>query len=426
MKLHWQILIAIVLAFALGLLLDKNSQLLGLPIYPLLGFLGSLFLQALKMLVVPLVVSSVICGVIGLGGHGALGRMGLRTGGLFLTSTLGAVLVGLLMVNLFTPGLIQGQPAGPSLNLSSQEQVAQQMQKISDKDGSDVLEVFLRMVPSNIVAAAADEGQMLGVIFFALLFGVFMLQIPQDQQATLASFWRGINETMLKMTLFVMRFAPIGVFGLVCQTAINTGLESLQVMFWFFLTVALGLLIHVAVVLALYLRLLGRVNPWWHYRAMVPALLTAFATASSNATLPVNLKCLEENAKVSRKTCSFVLPIGATVNMDGTALYECVAVVFIAQAYGLDLSFSQQLLVVVLALLTSVGVAGIPAASLVAISVILGSLGLPLEAIGLLMVTDRLLDMMRTAVNILSDSCCAVVVAKWEGEDQVLAQPPKV
>jgi Na+/H+-dicarboxylate symporter len=213
-----------------------------------------------------------------------------------------------------------------------------------------------------------------------------------------------------------MRFAPIGVFGLVAKTVAATGFDAFRPLLLFFVTVTLALLLHSLVVLPLMMRLLGRVHPYAHIRLMSPALLTAFSTASSSATLPLNIRCLEQGVGVSNRVTGFVLPLGATINMDGTALYECVAAVFIAQAYGLDLTFTQQFLVVWVALLTSIGVAGIPAASLVAIGVILGVIGLPLEGIGLLLVTDRVLDMMRTTVNVFSDSVGAVIVARTEGE----------
>lgn len=415
MKLHWQILISIGLAFITGLLLPKDSQLLGVQLYNLLGFFGSVFLQGLKMLVIPLVISSVICGVAGIGSQ-KLGRMGWLTAATFIGFTSSAVLVGLLMVNLFTPGIHNGKPASDLLNLLDAEQVATQVAKVAERDGGDIAGVFLRMLPANIVAAASDDGQMLGVIIFSLLFGYFLLQTAEPGHSAQLNFWRGLNDTMMRMTLFVMKFAPLGVYGLITQTVMNTGLKSLSVMGVFFITVAAGLILHCFGTLAVYLKVFGRVNPVKHYQTMFPAMLTTFSTASSNASLPVNIKCLEENAKVSHKTTSFVLPLGASLNMDGTALYECVAVIFIAQAYGVDLTTGQQAIVVLMALLTSFGIAGIPAASLVAISVILGSLGLPIEAIALLMVTDRILDMLRTAVNVFSDSCCAVVVARVEGE----------
>ncbi|MGB1906021.1 MAG: dicarboxylate/amino acid:cation symporter, partial [Spongiibacter sp.] len=206
------------------------------------------------------------------------------------------------------------------------------------------------------------------------------------------------------------------------KTVATTGFDAFTPMLKFFIATSLALLIHAFVAMPLILRFIGRVQPRRHYQAMAPALLTAFSTASSSATLPLTMKCVQENSGVSKSTSGFVLPLGATVNMDGTALYECVAAMFIAQVYGLDLSIGQQFTVVMVALLTSIGVAGIPAASLVAISVILGTIGLPLEGIGLLLVTDRILDMMRTAVNVFSDSCAAVVIARREGEDTAIAR----
>ena len=216
-----------------------------------------------------------------------------------------------------------------------------------------------------------------------------------------------------------MKFAPIGVFGLVAKTVAATGFEAFQPLLVFFLTVVSALAVHVFVSLSALLWAAG-VNPIKHYRAMLPALLTAFSTASSSGTLPVTIECVEKNARVSNRTSSFVLPLGATINMDGTALYECVAAMFIAQAYGLQLDLATQFIIVFVALLTSIGVAGIPAASLVAITVILGVIGLPLEAIGMLLVTDRILDMLRTSVNVFSDSCGAVIIARTEGEKEVL------
>ncbi len=418
MKLHWQILIAIILAVGVGSFLDQNFGILGVSFYAIFELFGSLFLNGLKMIVVPLIVSSIICGVASAGVGENIGKMGGKTLAFYMLSSLLAILMGLMLVNITQPGLIDGLPAGEQLNLSvSSEALSETLSKVSGRDASDLTDVLLRMLPTNIVAAAADDGQMLGLIVFSLLFGFFMIRISNQQHAdTLTSFWKGLFETMMGITMFVMKFAPIGVFCLVAKTVIATGFGAFVPLATFFFTVVVALLLHMFVTMAVLLRYLGGVNPILHYRAMMPAMLTAFSTASSSATLPLTLDCVEKNAGVSNKTTSFVLPLGATINMDGTALYECVAALFIAQAYGLDLSFSQQFLVVVVALLTSVGVAGIPAASLVAISVILTAMGLPLEGVGLLLVTDRVLDMMRTAVNVFSDSCCAVVIARSQGE----------
>ncbi len=230
----------------------------------------------------------------------------------------------------------------------------------------------------------------------------------------------------MKITAFVMMFAPIGVFGLVAKVVAQTGFDAAQPLLVFAAAVAFALLFHLFVTISVLLKVVGRVSPVKMLQALAPALLTAFSTASSMATLPLTMRCVRENVGVSQRTSSFVLPLGATVNMNGTALYECMAAMFIAQAYGLDLTFGVQFTIVVTALVTSIGVAGVPAASMVAIGIILTAIGLPLEALGVLFVFDRLLDMMRTAVNIYGDAVCAVVVARLEGETGLFAVPAKM
>lgn len=415
LKLHWQILIAIILAMLIGAMIDKDTAIGSVTFYSIFSFIGTLFLNALKMIIVPLVLSSIICGISSIGASENLGRLGSKTIGFYLLSSLLAILIGLIFVNVLTPGIVDGKPAGEILNLSTDTEVASQLERVEDRSVSDITDVFLRMVPTNIVKAAA-EGQMLGLIFFGMLFGYFMSQLAGQQKQALENFWQGVFNTMMAITMFVMKFAPIGVFGLVAKTITATGFSAFQPLLVFFITVLLALLFHTFITLALLLKTVGKINPLSHFTTMAPAMLTAFSTASSSGTLPITMECIEKKAGVSNQTTSFVLPLGATINMDGTALYECVAAIFIAQAYGLDLTFTTQFTIVLVALLTSIGVAGIPAASLVAITVILGVIGLPLEGIGLLLVTDRILDMTRTAVNVFSDSCCAVIVAKTEGE----------
>ena len=247
-----------------------------------------------------------------------------------------------------------------------------------------------------------------------------MTRIHDRYVETMQNFWQGIFEVMMRITDWVMKFAPIGVFALVAKVVASTGFDAFIPLAVFMLTVLSALAVHVFVTLPLLLKFIARVNPLRHYRAMAPALLTAFSTSSSSATLPLTMECVEKNAGVSNRTTSFVLPLGATVNMDGTALYECVAAMFIAQAYGLELTFATQFTIVLIALLTSIGVAGIPAASLVAIVVILAAIGLPAEGIGLILAVDRILDMCRTSVNVFSDSCGAVLIARSEGEETAL------
>ena len=421
LKLHWQILIALLLAVMAGSLAGTEAGLLGVRFYAVFDFIGTLFLSALTMLIVPLVVSSIIVGIAGIGSSGAFGRLGLKTLLYYLTTSLFAIMVGLVTVNLVAPGMVDGEPAKHLIGLSAN--VSDVIAKVEGKGMGDLVGVFLRMVPTNVVAAAAD-GQMLGLIFFSLLFGYFMTKIDEAYAESMYNFWQGFFQVMMKITDWVMRFAPIGVFGLVAKVVASTGFSAFVPLAWFFLSVLAALTVHFAVVLPLLLVFVGRVNPLRHYRAMAPALLTAFSTSSSAATLPLTMDCVEKNAGVSNRTSSFVLPLGATVNMDGTALYECVAAMFIAQAYGIELGFVQQFIIVLMALVTSIGVAAIPSASLVAIAIILAAIGLPVEAIGLILAVDRVLDMCRTSVNVYSDSCGAVIIARVTGEAGVLGEPP--
>ena len=418
MKLHWQIFIAIGLAILAGLFTGETASLGAFLFYDVYVFLGTLFLNALKMLIVPLILSSIICGIANMGDLGGLGRLGGKTIAYYMSTSIIAILIGLLLVNIVEPGIIDGEPVRDRVGLS--ESTDEILSKVQGKDSGDIAGVFLRMVPTNIVAAAAN-GQMLGLIFFGLLFGYFLTKIEIElRKTTLLNFWNGVLDVMMKMTDWVMKFAPIGVFGLVAKVVASTGLEAFLPLAYFFFTVLFALLIHFAVVMPVMLAWLGKVNPLRHYKAMLPALLTSFSTSSSSATLPITLECVEKNAGVSNRTSSFVLPLGSTINMDGTALYECVAAMFIAQAYGIELGLTEQFLIVITALVTSIGVAGIPAASLVAISIILTTIGLPLEGLGLILAVDRVLDMCRTSVNVFSDSCGAVIIAKSEGEDKIL------
>jgi Na+/H+-dicarboxylate symporter len=418
LQLHWQILIALLFAVVIGRWAGIDGQFLGIHFYSVFDFIGTLFLNALKMIIVPLIMSSMISGIASIGNTEGLGRLGGKTLLFYVVSSALAILTGLFFVNLLTPGIINGEPARDLLGLDASA-VAAISDKIDGNTTSDLWGVFLSMVPSNIVAAAA-KGQMLGLIFFSLLFGYFMTKIDGERGSLLASFWQAVMDVMMAITDWVMKFAPIGVFGLVAKVVAGIDADQMDDLFvslgMFTLSVLGALSFHVLVTLPLMLLFIARVNPLLHYQAMLPALLTAFSTASSSATLPLTMECVRDNAGVSNRTTSFVLPLGATVNMDGTALYECVAAMFIAQAYGLELSFVTQFTVVLVALLTSIGVAGVPAASLVAITIILGTIGLPAEAIGLILAVDRILDMFRTSVNVFSDSCGAVLVARSEGE----------
>lgn len=425
LALHWQILISIGLAFVAGLWIFDIAQttgvqpgVFGIEFVTMFDYIGTLFLNALKMIIVPLITSSIIVGVAGIGSGGNLGALGGKTLLFYATTTLAAILVGLLVINVIGPGYIDGQPAKDALALTaSVEEVAA---KVGGKGANDVAEIFVRMVPPNIVKAAAD-GQMLGLIFFAILFGYFMTKLDHELAEPLFKFWDGVFHVMMKMTEWIMAFAPIGVFGLVGAVIAEAGIRATGPLAMFAIAVLIALGIHAFGTLLLLLRFVGRVKPMKTLVAASKAMLTAFSTASSSATLPVTIKSVEENIGVSNKVSSFVLPLGATVNMNGTALYECAAALFLAQAYGLELTFGVQFTIVAIALMTSIGVAGVPSASLVAIAIILGAIGIPLEAIGVLMVFDRILDMCRTSINVWGDACCATIVARLEGEETKVA-----
>ena len=421
LKLHWQILIAIALAGLVGRLAGESAALFDVPLVSVFGFFGTLFINALKMLIVPLIASSIIVGVAGIGSTGNLGKLGGKTLLFYAMTTLAAILVGLILVNTVRPGIVDGQPAGEMLAL--EDNSANLEERVAGRGAGDVVEIFLRMVPPNIVNAAA-KGEMLGIIFFCLLFGYFMTRLDHGLAEPLYRFWTGVFQVMMRMTEWVMMFAPIGVFGLVAKVVAQTGFDAAAPLISFAVVVLAALLVHTLLTLPALLKLIARVSPVAMIRAMSPAMLTAFSTASSSATLPITMECVERNAGVSNRVSSFVLPLGATVNMNGTALYECVAAMFLAQAYGLDLGFGTQFSIVAIALITSIGVAGIPSASLVAIAIILAAVGLPVEAIGVLFVFDRVLDMARTSVNVFGDACCAVIVARLEGEQKLLVPKP--
>ena len=420
LALHWQILIAIVLAFIAGLWIygvkeasGTQPGVFGVEFITMFAYIGKLFLNALKMIIVPLITSSIIVGVAGIGSGGNLGALGGKTLLFYATTTLAAILVGLFVINSIGPGYVNGEPAKDMLSLSAS--IEEVEATVGNKGAGDVAEIFIRMIPENIVLAAA-EGQMLGLIFFAILFGFFMTRLSHDFAEPLFKFWNGVFQVMMKMTEFIMKFAPIGVFGLVGAVIAESGLAATGPLALFAVAVLVALGLHAFGTLLLLLRFVGRVKPLKTLAAASQAMLTAFSTASSSATLPVTMESVEEKIGVSNKVSSFVLPLGATVNMNGTALYECAAALFLAQAYGLELTFAVQFTIVAIALMTSIGVAGVPSASLVAIAIILAAIGIPLEAIGVLMVFDRILDMCRTSINIWGDCCCATIVARLEGE----------
>jgi Na+/H+-dicarboxylate symporter len=404
---------------ALGLVAHANAAF-GVPLVALGGFLGTAFLNLLKMLVVPLVVSSIICGVAGMGNARDLGRLGVLALLFYVLTTLLAVVIALTVVNVIAPGIIDGQPARALLALHAD--AGRVDAAVQAQAGRSLGDILLAMIPVNVVEAAAG-GKLVGLLLFSLLFGYCITRLDAPLREAQMRFWESLSGVMMRMTGFIMRLAPLGVLGLTLKVTAEAGLNAARPLLLFGLCVVLGLLIYALLALPLLVGVVGRVNPWRLFPAMAPALVTAFSTASSSATLPVSLECIQKRAGVAPRIAGFVLPLGTSINHAGSALYECAGALFIAQAYGLHLSVATQATVVLLALVTSMGIAGIPAASLVGITVILAAVGLPPEAIGVLLVLDRLLDMARTAINVLADSACTVIVARLAGDTGAL-QPP--
>jgi len=396
-KLHWQILIALIIAVLYGLFFTDYAYLV--------TWMGDLFLRALRMIIVPLILTSIISGVTSIGDAQNLGRLGLKTITYYISTSLFAIVTGLFFVNLIQPGV------GADLGLK------REVPELAAASGN-LWDIILRMVPTNIFEALVSF-DILAIIFFSILLGFFITRLNSKQKDFLTTLFDSGFEVMMKLTHFIIRFTPLGILGIVVAVVTeqreNLGavLGSLSK---YFVTVLIGLIIHATITLPLIIRSVGKVNPWKHFQAMTTPLLTAFSTRSSSATLPLTIDAIENNSGVSNKISSFVLPLGATINMDGTALYECVAAMFIAQAYGIEITIIQQAIIVFTALLASIGAAGIPMAGLVMISVILTAVGLPLEGVGLILAVDPFLDMCRTTVNVWSDSCGAVTIAKSEGE----------
>lgn len=379
-----------------------SGIMLGETIIPVATIIGDLFLSLLKMVIIPLIFTSITSGVLGIGTSKNLGRLGLKTMAYYVASSLIAILTGLLLVNVIKPGV--GAELGLTADVST-----------SDITAGSLGDILYRIVPDNPISSMAN-GEILPIIFFCIILGVFISKLNDRHLMLMTDFFNAGFEVMMSITHFIIWFAPLGVFGLIAKITATTGLEVFRSLGMYFITVLTGLLIHYLISLPLFVIILSKENPIRHMKNMSIALLTAFTTSSSSATLPLTLECAEKNAGISNKISSFVLPLGATVNMDGTALYECVAAMFIAQVYGIELNFAAQFTVVITALLASIGAAGIPMAGLVMMTIILKAVGLPLEGIGLILAVDIILDMIRTSTNVWSDSCGALIIAKSEKE----------
>ncbi len=367
-------------------------------------YIGDIFLRLLKMVTVPLIVTSLISGVSGLGNTSRLGAMFGKTFLYYLSTSLLAITTGIAAVNIIQPGTGAHLPGTEGATVYGRDQT--------------LIGVFVdlinNMIPSNPVESLAGA-EFLSIITFSILIGVFIIRTGGSSAETMRNFFNSAFDVMMNLTTAIIRLAPIGVFGYMLYATQSQGMDIFKTLAWYMLSVFSALVVHATVVLPLILLFVARRSPWKYAQAMSPALMTAFSTASSNGTLPLTMTSVEKRAGVPNDVSSFVLPLGATINMDGTALYEAVAVLFIAQATpGFDMTLQTQIIVAVTALLASVGAAGIPHAGLVMMAIVLQAVGLPLEAQGIIIAVDRVLDMLRTAVNVWSDSCGCAVVARLE------------
>ncbi|MDD2584359.1 MAG: dicarboxylate/amino acid:cation symporter [Bacteroidales bacterium] len=398
--LHWQILIGIALAVPFGIFFYELA--------PSIKWIGDIFIRALKMIAVPIVFTSLVMGVSSLGGYKDLGRLAGKTFSFYVLTTALAATVGIILVNVIKPGV------GADLNFTADVSNLE-VTSLSFKDQ------VVSIVPENIFADLT-KGNMLPIIFFAIFFGFFITKVSTENSKTLRSFFDAAFEVFMKMTLFIVKFTPIGVFAIVANIIAEQQGDSAQLyaiissLGLYTLVVWGGCLIHGGLVLPGLVYGFTRLNPYKHIKQMSVPLLTAFSTCSSGAALPLTIRDSQEKTGISNKIASFVLPLGSTVNMNGTALYEGVTAIFIAQAYGIELTIVQEVVIVLTSVLAAVGAAGIPMAGLVMLGVVLMAVGLPLEGIGLVLAVQPICDMIRTSVNVYGDASASVVVAHSEGE----------
>lgn len=412
LPMHTRILLALAAGIAFGFAANRLGFAGFVTTY--IRPVGTAFIKLISMVVVPLVFVSLLVGTTGLKDIRSLGRIGLRTLVLYVSMTAIAVSIGLVLANVIRPGvgfsqetkqqLIDG-PTSPSNSPKS----GPALERPSVKD------LLLNIIPSNPVRSLA-EGEMLQIIFFSVLMGVCLTLIPPERAKPVISFFEGANEIFIKMVHVIMQIAPYGVFALVAAVVADFGLGILLMLIKYCAAVLLGLLLYMLIVYSAILKFLARTGVRRFFRGIRPAQLVAFSSSSSAATLPVTLRCATESLGVSPSVASFMLSVGASINMDGTALYQGVAAVFIAQFYGMNLDFGQQLMVVLTATLASLGTVGIPGAGIVMLAMVLRSVGVPLEGIGVIMGVDRFLDMCRSAVNVTGDSVCMMVIAAAEGQ----------
>ena len=411
LQLPTQILLGLVLGAAFGVVANRLGwhDFVVETIKPV----GTAFVKLITMVVIPLVFASLLVGTASLNDIRKLGRIGIRTGGYYVGTTVIAISIGLMLANALQPGSSLPEETKAQLLESGGQNINAQVDELLDEPS--LKDTLLGIIPTNPIQSFA-EGNMLQVIFFALLTGICLTLIPDARGAPVIAFFEGLNDVMIQMVHVIMRIAPYAVFALIAAVTANFGSYILVVLLKYALVVLLGLVVHAGIVYPTAIKLLARTKVRDFFRGIRPAQLIAFSSGSSSATLPVTMECAEENLGVPREISSFALPLGATINMDGTALYQGVAAVFIAQVYGIDLSLGQQLTIVLTATLASIGAAGTPGAGMATLVIVLKSIGVPVEGIGLILGMDRILDMCRTTVNVTGDASCAMVVAALDGK----------
>lgn len=423
MKLYTKILIGMAAGIVVGLVYNQ----FGLTEWTqYTKWIGDIFIRLVKMLVVPLVLVSLTLGAAGLGDIRKLGKMGLKAFLFFMATTAIAASIGIGVANLVEPGT--GLPEDQKEMLLSQYSAdaeaktntegAEKMRNMSEFE--KIVALFVNMVPTNPIQALAT-GDMLGVIFFSLFLGICITLIAKEKADPLIKAFDGLNDAVIKMVTLAMETAPYGVFALMIGVVADLGLDILVLLLKYALAVLLGLILHIVITHFSVIRFLVKQNPIKFLRAIKEAIVMGFSTSSSSATLPISMNIASTNLGVSKNVSSFVLPLGATINMDGTALYQAVAALFIAQVYSIDLTFVQQLTIILTATLASVGAAGVPGAGMITLALVLGTIGIPEQGIALIFGLDRLLDMCRTVVNIVGDLTLTILMAKTEGEDVQIA-----
>ena len=419
-QLHWQILIGLVLGLIWGLI----ASVLGFSTFTVdyVKPFGTIFVNLLKLIAVPLVLASLIVGVTNLNDVAKLSRMGGKTILFYMFTTVFAITIGLTVVNVMQPGKALPKETQTELQASYSENIEGSEESAMEFKERGPLDFIVDIVPQNVVESASDNGNMLQIVFVAILLGIGIIQIPKEKGRVLIKFFDSLNDVIIKLVDFIMLTAPYGVFALMAGVIVDLAgddlskaLDLLGALGWYCIAVLLGLILHVLIVYSSLFKFFSKMKLKDFFKAIQPAILLGFSTSSSSATLPVTMERVEKNAGVDEEVASFVLPIGATINMDGTSLYQAVAAVFIAQALGLDLSIAQQLTIVLTATLASIGAAGVPGAGIIMLVIVLQAIEVPVEGIALILGVDRILDMCRTAVNITGDAAVSVAVAYTEG-----------